>query len=167
MKATTRKRLLIAGGGVVGVFLLLAHFKERDSYSCQTCGSTRDEIQWRVGLWPDTSVPLTPKLERIHETRFFHDFLPGNHVHQWRFAQGSPYYFFGTTWGGCAIGGGRRFSEISRMYDSSPEFREFVQAKLKDGSLVKSNLLTLVAASANESEARTNERVFLETFYNK
>jgi len=166
MNAKTRKRLLWIGGGIAGVFLLFAHFKERDSYTCQICGARKVETQWRMGLWPDNSVALTPNFERISETRFLHDFFPANHVHQWRFTQGSPYYFFGTKWGGCALGF-RHTSEISRMYDSNPEFREFVQGKLKDGSLTRSNLLALASTPLDTSDSRTNEQAFLEMFYNK
>jgi hypothetical protein len=63
------------------------------------------------------------------------------------FAQGSPYYFFGTSWGGCALGRGRHTSEVCDMYDSIPEFREFIERKFVDGSLSRSNFITLVSSS--------------------
>src|SRR5260370_40322622 len=97
-----RALLLIAAGGVVGIAVLFLHYKQRDSYYCQACWSRKDVFQWKLGSWMGTSVPLTPSWERLNETRFLKDFLPTNHVHDWMFAQGSPYRFFGTTWGGCA-----------------------------------------------------------------
>jgi hypothetical protein len=128
----------------VAVMVLFAHYKERDSYYCQACWSKKDVFEWRLGSWMGRSFPVTPRWERITETRFLHDFLPAKHLHDWMFAQGSPYLFFGATSGGCVIGPGRHVSQICELYDLSPEFRAFLQAKLQDGSLVKSNLTTLV-----------------------
>src|SRR5262245_7662923 len=104
MTAKTRKRWFIVLGGVAIVAALLFHYKERDSYRCQICWTEKDVFQWRVGSWGGLSIPLAPRWERISETRFLHDLLPPDHIHNWKFAQGSPYHFFGTTWGGCAIG---------------------------------------------------------------
>jgi len=58
-------------------------------------------------------------------------------------------------------------SEVCRMYNSSAEFREFIQAKLKDGSLAKSNLLILVSAPSNGTESGENERALLDSFFGK
>ena len=133
-------------GGVAGVAVLLLHYKERDSYRCQICSSTRVVFQWRLGSWMGASIPLTPSWERVTETRFLHDLLPPDHVQNWRFAQGSPYHFFGTTWGGCAIGGGRHVNELCQKYETSSEFRSFVGTKLNDGSVAKSNLVALMSS---------------------
>lgn len=145
MTEKTRTRLKVAMGAVGALAVLLLHYKERDSYRCQVCFAGRDVFQWRLGLWPDPFMPLTPRWERIVGTRFLHDFLPVNHVHDWKFAQGSPYFFFGTTWGGCAIGGGRHGSELCQLYESSPEFRVFVEKKLRDGSLNRSNVVAVMS----------------------
>jgi hypothetical protein len=76
--------------------------------------------------------------------------LPVNHRHTWKFAQGSPYYFFGTTWAGCAIGGGRYVNNLCWKYESSPQFRAFIQMKLDDGSITKSNLIALMTRPRTE-----------------
>src|SRR6266851_2325523 len=106
MTAWIRTGFLVVVAVAAGVTILLLHYKERDSYRCQVCSSTKDVVQWRLGAWTGGSVPLSPKWERVAATQFLHDFLPTNHTHDWKFAQGSPYYFFGTRWGGCALGGG-------------------------------------------------------------
>jgi len=147
MTAKMRRRLLFAIGAIA---VLLLNFKQRDSYRCQVCFSTKDVFQWRLGSWAGASVPLTPQWERVTSTRFFKDFLSLHHTHVWKFAQGSPYYFFGTTWGGCAIGGGRHVNPLCSMYDSSPDFRLFTQAKLNDGSLTKSNVIALMSSPRTE-----------------
>jgi len=167
MASRTRKRLLTIGGSVLIVVVLLLNYKQRNSYYCQDCWSRKDVYQWRLGLWMDTSIPLTPTWERVTETRFHQDFLSTEHVHNWIFAQGSPYYFFGTTWGECAIGAGRHSSEVCEMYDSDPEFRAFIQTKLHDGSLTKSNLVALVSSSASQNAFQKEEQTLLDSFYRK
>src|ERR1700733_9489331 len=107
MTTKKRKRWWVVGGVVLALSFLLLNYKESDSYRCQICFASQSVSQWRLGGWGVASLPLTPSWVRISETRFEHDFFATNHVHQWALAQGSPYYFFGTTWGGCAIGGGR------------------------------------------------------------
>src|SRR5260221_139192 len=117
MSSTIRKRLLTGFVALTALALLLLHFRQRNSYRCQVCFSKRDVTQWRVGFWMGTSVPLTPSWQRVTDTHFLQDHLSTNHLHVWKFAQGSPYYFFGTTWGGCAIGGGRYISDFCWMYE--------------------------------------------------
>jgi len=158
MTTRLRKRLLIAIAGIAVACLFFFNFLERDSYRCEVCFSTRDVYQWRLGEWFGPSLPLTPTWERVAETRFRHDILPANHVHEWKYAQGSPYYCFGTMWGGCAIGGGRHVSDLFQMYESNPNFRTFIQAKLGDGTLSKSNLVKLASyESADATSTFTNE----------
>lgn len=133
-------------GVIAGLFVLLGHYVERDSYRCRVCSTKKYDSQLRVGLWVGPSIPLTPTWERVVETRFLHEVLPPNHTHDWMFAQGSPYYLFGAKWGGCAIGGGRHSNQICDMYESSPEFRSFIQTKLQNGSLNNTNFITLMAS---------------------
>src|SRR5262249_17852679 len=111
------------------------------------CFATKEVSQWRFGSWVGASVPLTPSWERISSTHFQQDFLPVGHAHDWMFAQGSPYHFFGTTWGGCGIGGGSFVSELCQMYEHIPEFRIFIAEKLRDGSLTKTNVIAHVGAT--------------------
>ena len=126
MTARTRKCWSVALGSVAAIAALLFHFKQRDSYGCQGCLARKDVFQWRLGAWMDFSIPLTPSWERITESRFLRAFLPPGHTHVWKFAQGSPYHFFGTTWGGCALGEGRRVSKLCEMYESNRQFRRFL-----------------------------------------
>jgi hypothetical protein len=156
-------------GGVAVVAALLFHYKQRDSYRCQICFANKDVFQWRLGSWPGLSIPLTPSWERIAETRFLHDFLPPDHIHDWMFAQGSPYYFFGTTWGGCALGGGRHVSELCQMYESSPEFRTFIAQRLSDGLLGRSNIIVLMSSprTGEPSPLQKDADALLETFFGR
>lgn len=169
MTTKTRRRLLLVIGAAATVAILLLHYKQRDSYRCQVCFAKKDEFQWRLGAWMRFSVPLTPTWERITETRFRQDFLPPDHIHDWKFAQGSPYHFFGTTWGGCAIGGGRHVSELCQIYESSPQFRTFITQKMRDGSLAKSNVVALIsiARTGEASPLQKDADALLETFYSR
>ena len=167
MTTKTRKRLLLVIGAVAAAAVLLLHYKQRDSYRCQICFTKKDLFQWRLGSWMGFSVPLTPSWERITETRFRQDFLRSDHVHDWMFAQGSPYHFFGTTWGGCAIGGGRHVSELCQLYDSSPEFRTFITQKVRDGSLASSNVVALFSMprTGEPSPLQKDADALLDTFF--
>jgi hypothetical protein len=151
-------------GGIAAVTLLLFHYKQHDSYYCQVCWSKKDVVQWWVGSWMGATVPLTPKCERVAETRFLQDFFPTNHVHQWMFAQGSPYYFFGATSGGCAVGGGRHVSEVCQIYESSTDFRAFIKRKLHDGSLTRSNLIALVSRPVDAEASQDEAQALLSSF---
>jgi hypothetical protein len=124
-------------------------------------------FQWRLGSWGGFSVPLTPSWERITETRFAHDFLSSGHIHAWKFAQGSPYHFFGTTWGGCAIGGGRHVSELCQMYEYSPEFRAFISRGLGNGTLTRSNITAMMSGPRLSEPSATQKEAgaLLETFF--
>ena len=166
MTTKTRKRLMWVIGVVAAVGVLFLHYKQRKSYRCQLCFAKKDMFQWRLGSWPELSVPLTPSWERITETRFRQDFLPPDHVHDWMFAQGSPYHFFGRTWGGCAIGGGRHVSDLCEFYESSPEFRAFITEKMRDGSLTKSNFVALISMprTRGPSALQKDAAALLDTF---
>jgi hypothetical protein len=115
------------------------------------------------------SVPLTPTWERITETRFRHDFLPADHIHDWKYAQGSPYYFFGTKWGGCAVGGGGYVNELCEMCESGPDFRAFIQTKLRDGSLAKTNIVALMSSpwKGGASPQKKEADALLDTFFGR
>ena len=167
MTAKTRKRWFLAIGGVAVLAGFLFHYKMRDSYRCQVCWATKDLFQWRVGSWGTFSIPITPSWERISETYFRHDLLPPGHIHAWQFAQGSPYYFFGTTSAGCAIGPGRHVSQFSQVYESSPEFRGFISQRLGDESLTKSNVIAMVSAprSSKPTSKQKEADALLETFF--
>lgn len=141
---SNQKRLLTATGILAGLLVLLGNYVERDWYRCRVCSTRKYQTQWHLGFWIGASIPLTPKWQRFQETRFSHELLFPEHQHEWLFAQGSPYYFFGTKWAGCAIGEGRHANRFCDMYESNAQFRDFIRAKLQNGSLLKSNLVTLV-----------------------
>lgn len=143
MNLRAKKLLLWLGFGIVSVAVLLLHFKQRDSYRCQTCFAKKDVFQWRVGFWMGASAPLSPQTIHVSETRLQQDFFGVNHSHDWKFAQGSPYRFFGTTWSGCALGSGRRGSDLCYLYERNDRFRDFIGRKFADGSLTQSNFLAL------------------------
>lgn len=166
MTTKSRKRWYFALGVVV-VAAVLFHYRERNSYRCQTCWAQKDLFQWRLGSWGGFSVPLTPTRERISETHFRQDFLPADHAHSWKFAQGSPYRFFGTTWSGCAIGGGRHVNILYRMYESDPEFRAFILQKIEDRTLTKSNIVAMMSESWSSERSPKQEEAdaLLETFF--
>ncbi len=157
MNLRAKKLLLWVSVGITSVAVLLLHFKQRDSYRCQTCFAKEDVFQWRVGFWMSTSVPLSPQWARVSETRLQQDFFATNHLHDWKFAQGSPYHFFGTTWGGCAIGSGRHVSDLCYLYERNDKFRDFVGRKFADGSLTQSNFVAL----ASNTERSTNSPIRL------
>jgi len=138
-----RKYVIVGVLCLAGLFVVLANYKQRDSYRCQTCWARKDIFQWRAGAWEELSVPLSPKWESVEETHFLHDFFPSEHVHDWKYAQGSPMYRFGTQWGGCAIGPGRHVSLFCDFYEKSPKFRTFIQAKMGDGSITTARLMAL------------------------
>jgi hypothetical protein len=157
----------MVAGTVLALAALVLHYKQRDSYRCQICFAKKDVFQWRLGSWAGASIPLTPRWERSTDTQFQRDFLPADHVHDWMFAQGSPYHFFGTTWGGCAIGGGRHVSELCETYESSEEFRSFIAQKLRDGSLSKSNVIALMSAphTSEPSPLKKDADALLDKFF--
>src|SRR4051812_18451308 len=130
-----RNRCFILVCGAAAVAALLLHYQERNSYRCQICWASKDVFQWRLGSWGDFSVPISPSRNRISQTYFRRDFLPISHTHDWMFAQGSAYLFFGTTRAGCAIGGGRYVNQLCQIYESRPDFRTFISQKLVEGSL--------------------------------
>lgn len=163
MTSKSRKRLLLVACAV-GVFAAFwFHYKQRDSYRCQICFARKDVFQWRFGSWMELSVPLTPKREQIGETRFLDDFVHEPHIHDWRYEQGSPYRFFGTTWAGCALG--RGLNQLCQMYEYHPGFQAFIARKIDDGSLSKSDFMTLMSSSRTDEPSRKDAEALLKEFF--
>lgn len=130
--------------------------RDRDSYQCQTCLSKRHEFQWRVGEWSSPSFPVSPKRTVIEGSRTFQRYTPQPHSHEWRYAQGSPYYWFGTTWGGCALGAGRHKNDLANLTEKPfEEFDEFLAKKLSSGQLT-TNQLYAALVSPNVWTRTTN-----------
>ncbi len=143
----TRRRKIFAVVSALVLFLLLFlfHFKQLDNYKCVSCHSWRSVFQWRLGMWPCVSVPLSPEWERIHESHLLRELLPKGHQHQWKFAGESPYLYFGLVWGGCILGDGRHMNEFCQWYESDPEFRKLVGDKVEKGELSKETIEQIAA----------------------
>ena len=132
---------------VVLLFALVATFlayRERSTFQCSSCLSTRNEYRWRIGLWSELDPPLSPKRVVVVPSFTFATMIGTNHTHTWVFAQGSPYYFFGTKWGGCAIGSRGRHGEFGTLFERQAEFREFVFAKIVSGQITTNDIVQFV-----------------------
>lgn len=140
-----KSRWLVAFVFIGSLVALFGHYKERTTFRCQSCWAKRDVFQWRFGSWSGYSVPISSKKEKIGDTQFLKDFIPATHNHDWVFAQGSPYLFFGTSWAGCGIGSGRYVSQICNLYESFPEFRIFIKERLNHGGVSKSQIIDLAS----------------------
>jgi len=133
---TRRKKILnIVWAFIALAVLLLFHFKERNSYICSECFSGRNQFQWRIGIWKGIDLPLSSQWEQVNDSVIFQDFFTDEHAHNWVFAQGSPYYFFGTKWGGCALGIGRHRNEFVQAYEGDPEYRQLITEMIENGKL--------------------------------
>ncbi len=128
-------------GIVLALGLLFFHYRDNRNYVCEGCLSHRVRDQWKIGLWPRGSFPIGPKYERERPSHLFADLIQAPHRHEWVFVQGSPYGFFGATWGGCALGRGISGNDLSRAYEEFPAFRDFVQDKFRIGSLAREDFL--------------------------
>ena len=149
----TRRRIITTLIVLATISVALLNYKERDSYRCRTCRSSKHVFQWRLGSWGGASIPITPKWQRIEESNLYRDFFPADHVHDWQYAQGSPYYLFGTSWGGCAIGGGRHTSELFQLYESSAAFRTLLQTRLREGALSRTAAVELLSMPSSPESA--------------
>jgi hypothetical protein len=157
---------LIAGIAIVAVCLL--NYLERRSYLCQVCFSGRDDYQWRIGDWGPLSAPLTPTWSRFHFSRFAQEFALRKHQHQWKFAQGSPYYLFGTMWGGCALGSGRHTSILFRTYEMDRKFRRYVNDEIASGRISTSRFIELASCVDGDDMVRQRQaQEFLDEYYSK
>lgn len=169
MTLRAKKLLAWVNVGILSAAVLLLHFKQRDSYRCQICFAKKDVFQWRLGFWTSASFPLSPQRVQVADTKFQEGFFATNHSHDWKFAQGSPYHFFGTTWGGCALGSGRHVSEICYLYESSDEFRGFIHRKMTNGSLTQSNFLVLASHTdrSTNSPIRLAAQELMDTYFER
>jgi hypothetical protein len=157
---------VVAGAVIVVVCLL--NYRERRSYVCQVCFSGRDDYQWRVGDWGTLSLPITPTSSQFRFSGFAKDFALTNHQHQWKFAQGSPYFFFGTRWGGCALGGGRHTSDLFRIYETDDEFRKYVRDRIANGSISTAKFIELAGCmDREETIGKKQAEEFVEGYFEK
>jgi hypothetical protein len=144
-------------GLVVVVALGSFVYLNRQTYICQDCGSQMDLKQWRVGSWPGGYASLGPAWEIHRASRVYADFLGDGHAHRWRYRQGSPYYWFGTLHGGCALGAAG-MSSLAWYYEGDPRFRQFLARKIDGGGCTREEVRELVCDS-DKSEARVMELI--------
>ena len=141
------------GIGIAVSFLLLAANlppwglrRDRDSFQCMTCLSRRDLFQWKIGPWSSQALPVSSQRSIITESKTLRFFAPQPHIHQWQFAQGSPYYWFGKAWCGCALGEGRYRNDLAMMVEGSWAGTgwlgadRFLEDKLNSGDLSTNQL---------------------------
>lgn len=127
--------------------------KDRNTYQCQTCFSKRHEFQWKIGDWSGWSLPVSPKRLVVDESRILRKFTPLPHEHEWKFAQGSPYYWFGSSWGGCALGSGRSRNELVTMLEMPiGEIDRFIGEKLRSGELSTNQLFAALRSQGAASK---------------
>jgi hypothetical protein len=117
-------------GFVLWVCRLFSFVSTKGYLSVRNLSFTEARVSVVFGKLVCFSFPITIKTVEEEPSVVFSDFLQANHQHLWRFAQGSPYYCFGTKWGGCAIGGGRHQSEIATLYQIDDEFRAYVSNRM-------------------------------------
>ena len=129
-------------------------FQKRDNYECGGCASKQVRSQWHFGLWASASVPLSPVFERTLSSRFSRDFPDPAHEHGWVFRQGAPYYFFGTSWGGCGVRGRVVLNDLLISYEAVPAFADFLQARIASGQLSEEDVR--VALRSPETTAAGN-----------
>jgi len=83
------------------ISLAMCNYRDERNYVCDGSNTAKSVSQWRYGMWMGSSVPLTPMWETLEASHLYTDFMARvEHRHTWAFAQGSPYYFFGQSWGG-------------------------------------------------------------------
>ena len=155
----TRKKKILAVLITAAVILplLFLHYKERRSYKCAICHSTKHGFQWRLGSWLSQSIPLSSKWEHVQESYLHRELLWKEHEHEWRFFQGSPYYLFGTAWGGCALGSGRHMNRFCMCYENDAEFRKFIRRQIETGQLSRKTVLQIVQLPPDDDNDNTPE----------
>jgi len=133
---------------VLGSFI----YKERMSYGCYDCRSRKHEYQWFIGLWGGFDLPISFQNNVIDESRIYKDFFNDKHKHNWQFSQGSPYYFFGTRWGGCALGRRPPMNDFVGYYEVYEDFREYVKKMEKQGKIDKERILSFLKIEGENEE---------------
>ena len=145
--------------GIVALIMLLAaplllHFEWRESYRCILCLSSKTRREWRLGTMPlghpivgvspdwDRAIRLTPPAETVIPSVAVRLFPP-EHRHEWRFAQASPYYLFGTRWAGCELGSSRQLSPFAYAYLRNAAFREHADHLIRSGKLSATEAMIL------------------------
>ncbi|MBX7208437.1 MAG: hypothetical protein K1X78_09015 [Verrucomicrobiaceae bacterium] len=124
-------------------FCNLALFKERKTYTCGQCISQQEVWQWRLGGWPDASVPVSSMWTVSHPSWAFRQHFTSSHKHSWIFAQGSPYPAIGGH-EGCALGYGWPPNRFACFFEADSELRDRMDGLIKGGVLMEDELKRLL-----------------------
>ena len=117
--------------------ILFLPFLSQNSYQCANCRSWKHVSHWRL-----IAVPVR-KEEAIEESQIYRDFFSEGHIHEWRFAHGTADSLVG--WGRVdseGLGGSQ--NNFCNWYEGDPEFRDFVQRRIKAGELSKDTVVKIV-----------------------
>ena len=145
---------------VAAVWLLLCHYRFVENYRCGECLARRTDTSWWLGVMP-LGYPVLHDSGSLHGPVSFvlsrtegvvvpnsatTQLFPGSHAHTRVLAQASPYYLFGTRWGGCALGSSYQLSPFAYLYLEDAGFREYVARALEAGRFKREALIALYAA---------------------
>ena len=138
-----RKSFVVVGAIGFGVLVLVGGilvYEVRGSMECQECLSRAQFARWSAGMFPQHEHVLTSDQLEVEKTHIASDLLSPTHRHLWRLRQASPYYFWGTKWGGC-VTYGSRWNSFARRYEEDVGFRGFLRRQVADGHLSSEDLL--------------------------
>jgi hypothetical protein len=150
------------GALLIVLFTPLSFYKQRSSYECSECMSSRDVYQWSFGFGGLWGFPVTPEWETLSASQIYKDYAPANHQHTWVFAQGSPYRL-GFIWYGCGIGPGGNGGEFGEFYESNAAFRNYLAGLERQKQLTRAQIFAMLALPRYPSKNQTNKSDFEET----
>ncbi|MCF6311276.1 MAG: hypothetical protein L3J39_02390 [Verrucomicrobiales bacterium] len=162
---TQRRKIQFWAMGLLFLWLAATFiYNQRDSFQCSFCFSRKAEFTWMLGRWAGESISLSSKTERIRESLIYRDYFNNSHRHHWKFRQGSPYYFFGLAWGGCALGSAGEGNDFTNLYKQLSGYRSFIAAKIERGELLQENVLRLIELPSDLEweQADLEDRKWLE-----
>ena len=132
-------------------------YSDRQIFRCPGCLSEQETFQWKAGTWSSADLTLTSRKAIISPSFTASALLGLTHTHSWIFVQGSPYYVFGTKWGGCALGIGRGIgSSFGWQFEHDEEFRDFLFEKLKTGAVSTNDVVQMILVSPSAFSPVTN-----------
>ena len=134
---------MVVGIALLGLVWLLFVCQEYSVYDCQECLATKQVSQWRVGIWPDRSLPLWPERDEVSQSQILRDFFTPAHEHEWLFRSGTSCYLGVRIY---ADGSGARRSMAAYAYDGDPAFRAFIQQRIRTGALTRDDFLRAARA---------------------
>ena len=155
-----KKKILISLTVLIGFLIVGSYtFKEKRNYKCKFCHSKKHEYQWFFGSWATGSIPLTSSRDEIDLSNIYNCFFKDEHQHEWIFSQGSPYYFFGTKWGGCALGSNRHMNEFAMELEFYEDFRKYVIKLEEEGKIKRDTVYKLISLSSDDKESALHKQL--------